>query len=176
LTARVGVLDLDFHVRADAPAGVSPLVIVGSLNSDQLVMTSVNGSIIVQGAAPGALAGNPGLLCSAAWNVGPAQGAVATVFATGADRAAGIGALAAGPSVAPREVPGAATMPPEVAESLVPALLATNELQVASVDAVVRSLATDETLLGGESLEWLVQSHHNRKHSGELWDAALADI
>ena len=44
------LLDLAFHVRADATAGTAPLAITGSLNEGQLVMTSVNGSIVVRGA------------------------------------------------------------------------------------------------------------------------------
>ena len=43
------LLDLTFHVRADAPAGTSPLTISGLLNGGWLVMTPVAGSIVVVG-------------------------------------------------------------------------------------------------------------------------------
>jgi len=48
LTGTPELLDLVFHVRSDAAAGTSPLdIISGSLNSGQLEMTAVDGSITV---------------------------------------------------------------------------------------------------------------------------------
>jgi hypothetical protein len=48
LTGTPELLDLVFHVRSDAVAGTSPLAIItGSLNSGQLEMTAVDGSITV---------------------------------------------------------------------------------------------------------------------------------
>jgi hypothetical protein len=153
------LLALAFHVPANAKAGTSPLGISGELNEGQLVLTTIDGSIIVRAPVGSTLAGKRG--------------------AAGAARDAALAQYAALATMPDRDAIASTRLPATPSPALVDHLMADNSRTKTLLEAGLMKSAGlapgKMPLQGGMALDDLLPALMGGRHEMKPASVGVAD-